>query len=207
MAWQQRQISEAARLSRRAIEVGSDDAVALGTGGYVLALVAHELDSGAASIERALTLNPNFAAGWLYSGWTKIWLGQPEKAINDLAQAMRLSPLGRGIAGMQVATAHAHFFADRYDEAASCAQVVLREHPYSHPGLRIAAASHAAAGKIEEARISAARLRQLDATITVARLKDFLGPYAPAALAKYEEALTNAGLQELKRSNQTRLLF
>ena len=192
-----RQISEAARLSRQAIEVGSDDAVALGTGGYVLAFVAHELDSGAASIERALMLNPNFAAGWLYSGWTKIWLGQPEKAINDLAQAMRLSPLGRGIAGMQVATAHAHFFADRYDEAASCAQVVLREHPYSHPGLRIAVASHAAASKIEEAKILAARLRQLDATITVARLKDFLGPYAPAALAKYEEALTNAGLEEL----------
>ena len=189
-----RQILEAARLARRAIEAGGDDAVALGTGGYVLAFVAHELEAGAASIERALTLNPNFAAGWLYSGWTKIWLGQPDKAVNDLARAMRLSPLGRGIAGMQVAIAHAHFFADRHDEAASCARVVLREHPSSHPGLRISAASHAAASKMEEAKSSVARLRQLDPTITVARLKAFLGPYPTAALAKYEEALSKAGL-------------
>ena len=190
----QLQVYEAARLARRAIDTGVDDAVALGTGGYVLAFVAHELEAGAASVDRALTLNPNFAAGWLYSGWIKIWLGQPDEAVNDLLHAMRLSPLGRGIAGLQAAIAHAHFFAGRHNEAASCAQVALREHPYSHPGLRIAVASQAAAGKMDEAKSSAARLRQLDPTITIAKLKQFLGPYQRDALRKYEAALGRAGL-------------
>jgi TolB-like protein/Tfp pilus assembly protein PilF len=190
----QQQVYEAARLARRAIETGADDAVALGTGGYVLAFVAHELEAGAASVKRALTLNPNFAAGWLYSGWIKIWLGQPDEAVNDLLRAMRLSPLGRGIAGLQAAIAHAHFFAGRHDEAASCALAALREHPYSHPGLRIAVASQAAAGKMDEAKSSAARLRQLDPTITIAKLRKFLGPYQRDALAKYEAAFGKAGV-------------
>jgi TolB-like protein/Tfp pilus assembly protein PilF len=196
MTNREREISEAARLARRAID-GNYDAVALGTGGYVLAYVVHELDAGAASIELALALNPNFASAWVFSGWTKIWLGQPNAAIDDLARAMRLSPLGRGIAGMEAAVAHAHFFAGRYDEAAACARRVLREHPSSHPGLRIAAACNAAAGHLKEAKNATARLRQLDPALRVTNVRDSLGPYQTPALTKYEWALRKAGLPEV----------
>ena len=50
----EQEVAEAARLARRAIQSGKDDAVALATGGYVLAFVAHELEAGVAAIERAL---------------------------------------------------------------------------------------------------------------------------------------------------------
>jgi tetratricopeptide (TPR) repeat protein len=108
---------------------------------------------------------------------------------------MRLSPLGRGIAGMQAAVAHAHFFAGRYDEASAWAGRLLREYPASHPGLRIAAASNAAAGRTEEAKKAVARLRQLDPALRVSNLKNALGPYPPQALSKYEEAMRQAGLE------------
>ena len=55
-----REIAEAARLAPGAIQAGNNDAVALGTGGYVLAFVVHELDTGAAFIERALAAKSKF---------------------------------------------------------------------------------------------------------------------------------------------------
>ena len=190
-----REIAEAGRLAQGALQAGKDDAVALATGGYVLAFVVHELEAGVAAIERALMLNPNFAAAWLFLGWTKVWRCQFEVAIEHLERAMRLSPLGRGIAGMQAAVATAHFFAGRYHEASAWAGRLLREYPASHPGLRIAVASNAAAGKTEEARKAAARLLRVDPAFRVSKLKNSLGPYPPQAVSKYEEAMRAAGLE------------
>ena len=42
--------------------------------------------------KQALALNPNLAWGWLYSGWAKVALGEPELAIAREERAMRLSP-------------------------------------------------------------------------------------------------------------------
>jgi len=53
---------ETARLARRAVELGKEDAVALSTGAFALAFVCGDLDDGAACIDRALALNPNLAA-------------------------------------------------------------------------------------------------------------------------------------------------
>jgi tetratricopeptide (TPR) repeat protein len=77
------------------VDLGKDDAVALSAGGYALAHIAGDLDGGAAYIELALVLNPNLAGTWLNSGWVRIWLGEPDLAIEHLARAMRLSPLAR----------------------------------------------------------------------------------------------------------------
>src|SRR5262249_13841390 len=86
------EIAEAARLARQAAELGKDDAVALCTAGIALAFVVGERDDGAALIERALALNPNWAWAWLFSGWAKVWYGEPDAAIEQITRAMRLSP-------------------------------------------------------------------------------------------------------------------
>jgi TolB-like protein len=112
-------VTETARLARRAVELGKDDAVALATSGRALAYVVRDLDAGAAFVDRALLLNPNLAWAWAYGGWMKIWLGEPEVAIERLARAMRLSPIDPLTPGFQHAMAHAHFFAGRNDEASS----------------------------------------------------------------------------------------
>ncbi|HVH83282.1 MAG TPA: adenylate/guanylate cyclase domain-containing protein, partial [Steroidobacteraceae bacterium] len=87
------EIAETARLARRAVELGREDAAALSTSGMALAYVVGDLDDGAAFIDRALALNPNLAAAWYYSGWARIWLGEPDSAIEPISRAMRLSPL------------------------------------------------------------------------------------------------------------------
>jgi len=190
------EIVEAARLARRAVELGRDDAAALAAGGFALTYVVGDLDDGAAFIDQALALNPNLATAWFYSGLARLYLGEPALAIEHLARAMRLSPLDPLIGQMQAETAHAHFFAGRYDEASSWAGRALRHPPDSHNTLRIAVASSALAGRLEQAQKALARLRRLDPALRVSNLKDRLGPYRPEDIARLEEGLRKAGLPE-----------
>ncbi|HKF71035.1 MAG TPA: adenylate/guanylate cyclase domain-containing protein, partial [Stellaceae bacterium] len=190
------EIAETARLAQRAVELGRDDAVALTASGSALAYVVRDLDTGVALIDRALALNPNLAEAWHFGGWVKIWLGEPDAAIERVARAMRLSPLDPLMPGMQSATANAHFIAGRYDEASSWAAMALREAPDLQPPLRVAAASNALAGRLEPAQKAVARLRQLHPALRVSNLRDVLGPYRPEDIARYEEAMRKAGLPE-----------
>ena len=188
--------AEATRLAQRAVELGKDDAIALSAGGYVLAHIAGDLEGGAAFIERALVLNPNLAAAWLNSGWVRVWLGEREVAIEHLVRAMRLSPRDPILFRMQGAIASAHYFAGRYDEASSWAEKALREKPNIQQALRVAAASHALAGRPEEARKAIARIRQLDPDLCISNLLDRLPALRPEDLSRYVEGLRKAGVPE-----------
>jgi len=190
-------IAEVKRLAQRAVELGKDDAIALAAGGNALAFVVRDLGVGAGLIDRALVLNSNLAEAWNFGGWVKIWLGEPETAIERFARAMRLSPLDPWLLGMRAGTAYAHFFLGRYDEAASWAAMALQDNPDYLPGLRITAASNAMAGRPEQAHKAVARLRQLNPALRVSTLKDVVGPYRRAEdLSRYEEGLRKAGLPE-----------
>jgi TolB-like protein len=191
------EIAEVTRLAQRAVELGKDDAIALAAGGYALVYVVRDLEVGAALVDRALVLNSNLAEAWNFGGWVKTFLGEPETAIERFAHAMRLNPVDPRMSGMRAGTAFAHFFLGRYDEAASWAAMALQDNPDFQPGLRIAAASNAMAGRPEQAHKAAARLRQLNPVLGVSTLKDVLGPYRHAEdLSRYEEGLRQAGLPE-----------
>jgi len=177
--------------------LGRDDALALGCGGWTLAHVAGDLDAGAAFIERALVLNPNLAAAWLFSGFVKILLGEPEAAIERIAHAIRLNPLCPFTASrMKLTTAFAHFFAGRYNEASLWAEDGIREAPNSLTILRVAAASNALGGQLEKAQEAMARLRQLDPAFRVSNLTDRVPLRRQEDIAKFAEALRKAGLPE-----------
>jgi TolB-like protein/class 3 adenylate cyclase len=190
------EIAEVTRLAQRAMELGKDDAIALAASGWALAYVVRDLEAAAGSIDRALVLNSNCGEAWYWGGWVKIFLGEPETAIERFARVMRLSPLGPWVAGMRSGTAYAHFFLGRYDEAVSGAAMALRDNPDYQPGLRIAAASNAMAGRPEQAQKAVARLRQLNPALRVSTLENVWGPWRAEDLSRYEEALRRAGLPE-----------
>jgi TolB-like protein len=189
-----KETAEAAWLARRAAEVGRDDAIALARGGFALAYVVHDLDAGAAFIDRALLLNPNLAEAWHFSGWVRVYLGEPEVAIEHWAHLMRLSPLDPLTFDAQTGIAFAHFFAGRYDDASSWAEKVLRERPEYHPALRIAAASNALAGRMDEAHSAMARSLWLYPTPHISNLKNQIPLRRTEDLARYAEGLQKAGL-------------
>jgi TolB-like protein/class 3 adenylate cyclase len=191
------EIAEVTRLARRAVELGKDDATALAASGWALAFIVRDLEGGAALIDRALVLNSNLAVAWNYGGWVKTWLGEPEAALERFARAMRLSPLDRRMVFVRGGTAFAHFLLGRYDEAASWAAMALQDNPDYQAGLRIQAASHAMAGRPEQAHQALVRLRQLNPALRVSSLKNVLGPYRRAEdLSRLEEGLRQAGLPE-----------
>ena len=190
------EIATVTKLAQRAVQLGKNDATTLAVSGYALVYVAHELEEGAALVDRALALNSNLAEAWSFGGWTKTWLGEPAVAIDRFARAMRLSPLDPRMMIMQSGIAYAHFMTGNYDEAASWAAMALQESPEYPPALRQAAASHAMAGRMEQAHKAMARLGNSFHTATL-ESQERTGPIsARRRLARYAEGLRCAGLPE-----------
>jgi TolB-like protein len=103
------EIAETSRVARRAVLLGSDDALALCYAGHALANVVGDLDAGARASERALVINPNFAPALGTSAFANIWEGKPDLALERLVRAIRLSPLDASMPFFHAGIAHAHF--------------------------------------------------------------------------------------------------
>jgi adenylate cyclase len=190
-------IAETTRFARRAALLGNEDALALTQAGEALAFVAGEIDEGATLVDRAIVLNPNLALAWHQGGWTKIYLGEPEQAIERFSRAMRLSPLGPLLPWMQSGTAYAYLFAGQYDQAASWAEKALRGGARNPSALGAAAASFALVGRLEEARKVAARFLEVVPEARISRAgAPIFNLRRPEDLARYVEGLRLAGLPE-----------
>jgi TolB-like protein len=194
--WTTDERADALRMARQAAELGKEDAFALAFAGFAFALVGREPEHGAALADRAIELNPNLALAWGICGWVRLMLGEHDTAIDRVARAMRLSPLDPFMRGPQTTMAVANLMAGRYAEAVSWAARALQPDPNFGPAWRITAASHGLADNMPEARAACARLRALEPLLRISNLRDFLAPYRPADLAKYEEGLRRAGLPE-----------
>jgi tetratricopeptide (TPR) repeat protein len=190
------EITETARLARQAVDLGKKEAVALSMGGFALAFVIGEVEDGAAFIDQALILNPNLAMGWLLSGWVSTWLGKPEVQVERATRAIRLSPLDPFTLPASTVISGGHFYAGRYDEASSWAEKGLLQQPNSAAAARMVAASHALAGRPDQAHKAMARLRQIDPALRVSDIKRMFPFRRPEDLARLEEGLRKAGLPE-----------
>ncbi|WP_193369606.1 adenylate/guanylate cyclase domain-containing protein [Pelagibius marinus] len=188
------EIAETIRMARQAAKLGKDDPVALCTAGVGLAFVAGELEEGAGLIEESLDLDPNQAWAWLFSGWVKVWLGEPEVAIRHLEHAIRFSPHDPHIFAMHSAIASAHFFAGRHAEALACAQRALRANAHLLLAACVVAASAALLGKTEEAQQAMDDLRRLAPTLRLSNLQSLFPIRRPEDFAAWSEALRRAGL-------------
>jgi TolB-like protein/Flp pilus assembly protein TadD len=191
-----RDIAEAERMARRAVELGKEDALALATAGMALAYVVDDLDDGAAFIDQALALNPNLAWAWLFGAFTKVWQGEPEAAIERVTRAMRLSPQDSQFFNMQTAMAQAHFAAGRYVEALSWAEAAVRGNPTYLFVNSCVAVSAALAGRPDVAQKAMARLRQLQPQLRISDFTEFAPFRHPEHRAKWLEGLRMAGIPE-----------
>jgi TolB-like protein/class 3 adenylate cyclase len=192
----EREFAEAVRLARRAADLGKDDAIALGTAGYALSYIAGEHEEGKILTDRALVLNPNLAWGWLYSGWVRVWLGEPEAVAERAGRAMRLSPSDPDSFSMYCAMAFAHFFAGRYDEAVRWADQAATEKPDILYPIAVSAASNAQAERNEQAKRAMSQMRRIDPTLRMSNLKDLFPLQRAEDLDRWSDGLRRAGLPE-----------
>ncbi len=191
-----REIAEGARLARHAVELGRDDAVALTRGGHAFAHFAGDLDAGIALLDRAVMLNPNLAAAWFLGGYLRIWNGEHDSAIGHFTRAMRLSPRDPETYRMQAGMAMAHMLSGRFDAASSLADEASRDLPSFLMVVGVAAASHALAGRTDDARRAMGRLRQLDPALRLSNLRDWLPIQRAEDFAVFAGGLRKAGLPE-----------
>jgi tetratricopeptide (TPR) repeat protein len=191
-----REMPELERLAHRASELADDDPVALYSAGWALVQTSNHVEAGAAMIDRALTLNSNIPAAWLVGGWTKIYLGDPETAIGHFARAIRLNPLDPLIARMHTGIAAAQFLAGDYEKAAMSAETALRRHPDDLPLLRVAAASHALAGQMLDAKRNIARICHLNPALRLSGVAELAPCRRPEDVLRYVDGMRRAGLPD-----------
>jgi tetratricopeptide (TPR) repeat protein len=188
--------AEAIRLARKAVHLGGDDPVALCMGGYILAFISHEFDDAAAFIDRGLAVNPNLAQAWVLSSWLRVWRGEPDLALDHIAQAMRLSPVDPSLYTMLGATAYAHFLAGRYEAASLYAERAMRINPNVPLTICVFAASTALAGQLEQAQRGVGRALELNPNLRASNLKNLTPFRRTEDLATFTGALRKAGLPD-----------
>jgi TolB-like protein/Flp pilus assembly protein TadD len=193
VAWE---IAEAGRLARRAIELDRDDPSVLAKAGMALAYVLGEVEAGAALLSRALNLDPNLFSARHWGGWTHIYLGEGDAAIEQFQVALRLSPLDPRIYSAQTGMAFAQFFAGRYEDAASWARIALRQQPKFLSAHRVMIASHAASGRFDEARQACLLALQIDPTQRISGIADRSPFRRSEDIERLAQAFRIAGMPE-----------
>ena len=153
----ERDLAEADRLARAGLEHGPDDPMVLAAGGHVIAYTACDFDASGALIERAMALNPNSAIVCTYSGFERIYAGDPERSLAFFTRALRLSPLDLRRHTCHSGMAISLVMLGRPEEAIEWGRKALGSGTTWVQGLRGLAAALANTGRIEEARDTWAR--------------------------------------------------
>ncbi len=150
--------------ARAALQVTGDDPEVLASAAMALAYFGEDIGAMMALVDRALTLNPSFARGWVSSGRIRWWAGELDAAIEHAEISLRLSPRVRIGASLAV-IGSALFSGRRFDEAVPKLLLAIQGDPSAPNPYRYLAASYAHMGLLKEAREAVERLRAVNPVI------------------------------------------
>lgn len=185
----------AEELTRAALALDAADPVVLAMAGVNFAILSDEPALGAELVARAIEVNPNFADGWLQAGWTAVYNGQVELAIERVAIAERLDPLSPDIVQIWHCRGAALYFARRFQEAAVTERRAIAARP-EHAGQRTyLIAALVGLGELEAARAEAETLLRIQPSRTLRRTRE-TNSYPPWMMDVYLDALRQAGVPE-----------
>ncbi len=186
----------ALRHARKAIAAGNDDAAALATAAFVVAVVDSDFEAATAAFDRSFALSSSSALALGFSSIVRAWRGDDVTAVEHGERAIRLSPFDPLLYLPYVGLAYAHFAAGRFDEAAIAAGRASQSNPkFTMPHVLHAAALHNL-GRDEEATTLLDRLRELEPQLTVGTAIRSARYVDPAKNAELGDALRRAGLPE-----------
>ncbi|MGY3608205.1 hypothetical protein [Bradyrhizobium sp. Leo121] len=98
----------------------------LALSGQAYSYVLEEPEKGEALCASAIALDPNSVLARNWKGWTNIYLGNDDAAIEQFSAAIRLSPLDPRLFLIQTWMAYAHFFAGWYEDGLSWATSAIQ---------------------------------------------------------------------------------
>jgi TolB-like protein/class 3 adenylate cyclase len=155
---------EGSNLARRALQVAGDDPGVLACAAVALAYSGEDIGAMMALVDRALALNPSFAAGWYCSSTLRLWAGQPDVAIEHALASLRLSPRAR-IGRAFAVIGGANFVSRRFDDAVPQLLLAIQEDPTLPQVYRALAACYAHMGRLDDAREIVKRLRAITSVV------------------------------------------
>jgi adenylate cyclase len=187
------QLARAIELATRAAELDDSDPWAHLALGYA-AFMRRSTAESTAEFQRALELNPNFAAAHGYLGWALAFDGQSDKAIAHLEEAIRMSPHDPQNSIFNVGIAIGHYLEARYPQAIATCRKAFQQRAGLARGSRIYIASLAQAGQLDEARAALVRVKETHPDLSIAWIERNV-PYTAAPMAKFLEGMRKAGLE------------
>lgn len=180
--------------ARRAIADGADDAAALATAAFVLAVVESDFETATDAFARSFALSPSSALALGFSSIVRAWNGDAATAVEHAERSIRLSPLDPLLYLPYVGLAYAHFGAGRFEDAAIAAGRASQSNPkFTMPHV-LHAAALASLGREPEAMAEVDRLRELDPQLTVGAATRSARYVDAAKIAELGDALRRAGL-------------
>jgi len=186
----------ALRHARLAIAGGSDDAAALATAGFVIAVCGHDYETALTAFDRSFALSSSLALALGFSSVVRAWKGEDAIAVAQANRALRLSPFDHLLYLPYVGLAYANFAAGRFEETVAAASLAIQSNPrFSVPQI-LHAAALGCLDRSQEAKAAVQRLLELQPGLTVASAilsARYVNPENIAALAN---ALRRAGLPE-----------
>ena len=184
--------SIALRHARAALGSERDDSSALAIGGFIVAVLDRDFAAALNALDQSLALNGNSALAYSFSAMVRAMHDDYDRAIEHAERALRLSPFDPLRRVPQMALAVAYFFSGNFERAAAVA-VEARIGSFRYAML---VASTVRLGKLNEARVAAARLIEATPDFTVAGFERMAQSFLsrPELAAAISSALTEAGL-------------
>ena len=186
----------ALRHARHAIAAGGDDAVALATAGFVIAVAGRDFETALTAFDRSFALSSSSALALSFSSIVRAWKGNDAIAVEHGNRALRLSPVDPWIYMPYIGLAYAHFAAGRFEETVAAASLATQ----SNPRFTVPQILHAAAlGRLdrsEDAKTVVQRLLELQPGLTVATAILSARYVNPENIAALENGLRRTGLPE-----------
>jgi adenylate cyclase len=182
--------------ARAAIAFGGDDASALATAGFVIAVMEYDYSTATAAFDRSFALSNSCALALGFSSIVRAWQGDDVMAVDHAQRAIRLSPYDPLLYIPYIGLAYAHFAEGRFVDAAAAAARASESNPKFSMPYVLHAAALASLGRPEEARMVIDLLRNVEPHLTVRtalRSARFADPERKSQLG---DALRRAGLPD-----------
>jgi len=141
-----------------------------------------------------VSLNPNWAEGYLGLGNRLLFAGRTEEAIPNLQTAIRLDPFGPSYYFHLLGMAYREL--GRYEEAIAACQEAIRRQPNNQFAHLILAATYIMVGREADARVEAAELLRINPKFSLQRFAKVRPHIDPENTARLVDALRKAGLPE-----------
>jgi TolB-like protein/DNA-binding winged helix-turn-helix (wHTH) protein/cytochrome c-type biogenesis protein CcmH/NrfG len=148
-------------------------------------------------LSKSVELNPSFALGHAGLGYALACGGQPERGLQSLEQAHRLSPRDPFLAIYAPVVRYMALFAlGRYEETIAVCRSTAALHPNHAGAWRLMTVSLGLLGRIDEAREALAQTLTMQPDLSSAHVANDTVFADPADRARFLEGLQRAGLKD-----------